>query len=313
MDFQILSCEDLSCKRKGLTSSCVIERRHLLIEAMFSTKDKSASDECWSALKCIMYIYKSNDPTCNNVCSDTECVEIIESKCPERMFIPTVPYLFSDIYLVYEKNTSQMFQYGQLRYLYMCSKNSYYDDYFAHDSKISINNLTCHHLNGNPLFVAETHPSNQPSMFNMHQKLWRYYQVFNYTSVFCNRLNMYRCNNSNKCISIHRRNNQVVDCPQGDDEYSTEIDEIPLEIPKIGFSNYWIEYYKRMSRYMRINISFQTICNGYTEMFPVIVNGKNETDETDCEAWECNNIYTRCNDQWNCPNGEDELNCDFSV
>ena len=38
---------------------------------------------------------------------------------------------------------------------------------------------------------------------------------------------------------------------------------------------------------------------------------KIETDETECEQWECNNIYTHCDEIWNCPNGEDEIGCIF--
>jgi hypothetical protein len=44
-------CEDISCPRNGLTSSCVSERQHLLVQAMFSSKDESIRDECWSAFK----------------------------------------------------------------------------------------------------------------------------------------------------------------------------------------------------------------------------------------------------------------------
>ncbi len=40
--------------------------------------------------------------------------------------------------------------------------------------------------------------------------------------------------------------------------------------------------------------------------FPI--DDRYQTDETDCEQWPCNNIYTRCNDFWNCPNSADELN-----
>ena len=35
----------------------------------------------------------------------------------------------------------------------------------------------------------------------------------------------------------------------------------------------------------------------------------NETDETDCELWPCNERHTHCNGYWNRPNGCDELNC----
>jgi hypothetical protein len=36
---------------------------------------------------------------------------------------------------------------------------------------------------------------------------------------------------------------------------------------------------------------------------------RNETDETECQPCECNNIYTRCNGLWNRPNGTDESGC----
>jgi hypothetical protein len=35
----------------------------------------------------------------------------------------------------------------------------------------------------------------------------------------------------------------------------------------------------------------------------------NETDETHCELWPCNNANVRCDGYWQCVNGFDELNC----
>ncbi|CAF4566598.1 unnamed protein product, partial [Rotaria sp. Silwood2] len=57
------------------------------------------------------------------------------------------------------------------------------------------------------------------------------------------------------------------------------------------------------------NISFQTICYGFTELLPITVEDR---DETECEQWSCNNIYTRCDGLWNCPHGEDEIGCNLS-
>ncbi|CAF0930165.1 unnamed protein product [Adineta steineri] len=57
------------------------------------------------------------------------------------------------------------------------------------------------------------------------------------------------------------------------------------------------------------HVSFQTICDGFTELWPVTIEGREETDETQCEQWPCNNVYTQCNGIWNCLNGADELNC----
>ena len=38
-----------------------------------------------------------------------------------------------------------------------------------------------------------------------------------------------------------------------------------------------------------------------------------ETDENHCDLWPCDNLYTRCDDYWNCPNGIDELHCPLFV
>jgi hypothetical protein len=58
-------------------------------------------------------------------------------------------------------------------------------------------------------------------------------------------------------------------------------------------------------------ISFQTMCDGMTELSPIVIDGRNETDETECQYFSCNNIYTRCNGVWNCIDGIDEINCEW--
>ena len=41
----------------------------------------------------------------------------------------------------------------------------------------------------------------------------------------------------------------------------------------------------------------------------MIIDEDNHIDETECQHWPCSNIYTRCDHFWNCPKGEDEINC----
>ena len=53
-------------------------------------------------------------------------------------------------------------------------------------------------------------------------------------------------------------------------------------------------------------ISFQTVCDGFQELWPIVIDGTNHSDETKCHYWKCNNTYTRCNCVWNCLNGADE-------
>lgn len=55
------------------------------------------------------------------------------------------------------------------------------------------------------------------------------------------------------------------------------------------------------------NVSFELICDGFVELNSI----ENETDETECEQWECDNKLTHCNHIWNCPTGKDEINCHY--
>src|ERR1700734_4168258 len=59
-----------------------------------------------------------------------------------------------------------------------------------------------------------------------------------------------------------------------------------------------------------MDILFPTICDGFQELLPIFIKNRYETDETECEQWECDNTYTHCDGVWNCPNGADEIDCD---
>ncbi|CAF4475242.1 unnamed protein product, partial [Rotaria sp. Silwood2] len=148
---------------------------------------------------------------------------------------------------------------------------------------------------------------------------------------------MYQCFNLLKCISVSRLVDNTVDCPYKDNENITQINSTDITkllkrhfkcqiankyIHELLFKNEycdcnledenWCEDEDFHIQYARKNISFQTICDEFTELIPVIIEGQNETDETECEQWSCNNIYTHCDGLWNCPHGEDEVGCDLS-
>jgi len=66
----------------------------------------------------------------------------------------------------------------------------------------------------------------------------------------------------------------------------------------------------QMSTPSRKIISFQNMCDGYTDLDRIVVDGRYETDETECADFPCNNTYTRCDGTWNCLDGADEVNCE---
>ncbi|CAF2695456.1 unnamed protein product [Rotaria sp. Silwood2] len=77
--------------------------------------------------------------------------------------------------------------------------------------------------------------------------------------------------NFNKCLSMIAVNDGKSDCQNGEDEWPNNRRNILInKAPPIGI-----------------------FCD----------------NETNCEWWPCNNIYSRCDNQWHCLNGYDELNC----
>ena len=140
---------------------------------------------------------------------------------------------------------------------------------------------------------------------------------------------MYRCFNSSKCISKVRLLDGVQDCLANDDE--TYGDSCLLDrqyrfqcsdnrtrclsslLIHDGYHDCSggeeeIQYSMDIGR-TQTNISFRTMCDGFRELDPILIDGQYHTDETECEYWPCANRYTQCNRIWNCRNGIDEMFC----
>jgi hypothetical protein len=326
----LLICEDMTCSFTFLTSSCTKKRQYLLLEVIFSIKDNSVSDKCWSTIKCILDIPDSKKRLCNEDC--------LENSCPDMLYFPNVPILFGDVYLAYRKSDEPHLTTFRPELPYICHNNSRYDDYFGNASKILFNNTTC--------FVAQKFMfpmiwsdawlmMYDASLEQLHRELINYNHVINYTAALCNKPSMYQCLNSSKCISIFRLMDFTYNCPHMDDENITTINN-PDVVERMkqtlfkceatnkyihqnllkdgtcdcGYIQYdWCEDENLGLNEIRRNISFQIMCDGFVELASVLIDNRNETDETECEQWECNNIYTRCNRIWNCPNGADEAGC----
>ncbi|CAF1507793.1 unnamed protein product [Adineta ricciae] len=102
----------------------------------------------------------------------------------------------------------------------------------------------------------------------------------------------YHCYFTNKAISRYALYNKYCDCGRLDDGFCEDENEI--------------------YNFTRRTIRFQTICDGFPDLYPILIDQMKETDETNCQEWKCNNIYTNCNGIHNCFSREDETDCDSS-
>ncbi|CAF1516181.1 unnamed protein product, partial [Adineta steineri] len=337
--------DDTICRFIFVTSSCIYSRESTLIESMFSIKDNNVSDECWSAYKCYFAINTAEHPNLITYkIINEECIPIIRKTCPDMLYVPNIPILFGHVYTAYKKNElldPQVF----LNLPYLCSNKSFYDDSLELVLATPLNNTMCFKLSRfTPwsiplLFIPDVTSQFQKPKDNVFQIIKNHHAIINFPRHRCNESNFYQCSNSSKCISFHRLINGVTDCPYNDDEniYEDTNPELFTQVKhkyyKCHVTNKYIaqlevsdgkchcgldeynfcEDEDIIENFTRRTLSFQTTCDDFQELYSITIDRKNETDETECEEWECDNIYTHCDEIWNCLDGKDEMNCDYSL
>jgi hypothetical protein len=255
------------------------------------------------------------------------------------IYFPNFPVLFSNIYFAYRKDELDQWTDDSILPFYICYRTFEYDDASVNISTIFYNNMAC--INSRlviPSDVFTFHPLNEvyiKSISILDGLLRKYHLIYNYTSEICNRTNMYQYLHSSKCISLYRFMDLNHDCPYMNDENIIATNNSYLieyyikphfqcltsskHIHRMYIQNDncecdynndgWCEDEHLYILYLHQNIIFQHICDGFVDLYPIMIEGRNETDETECEQWSCNNIYTRCNGVWNCFNGTDEVDC----
>ena len=335
-----LACDDVLCNYKYQAGLCQDDRRLYFWESMYSVKDEEIREECWSALKCLLGINRFQYLFCSSLCANNRCLELIDDACPDMLYFPNVPIFFGDIYLAFRKENLLEWKNHENQISYLCSKNSRYHPF------LNTTTITSVTFNGSTCFYAENiyliksgfsmwNLAYEASLLPIYNGLKSYYRIFNYNTTICNRRNMYQCRNTSVCISIHRLLDRRYDCPYFDDENITFVDnDTAIQLLRHShckgqlsgkyihwfFANSWdclnenplMKLY--LSRFMGLidfheSIAFEVICDGFVDLTPLEIDGKNETDETECDRWECDNVYTYCNNEWNCPNGVDEIDC----
>ncbi|CAF1215824.1 unnamed protein product [Rotaria sordida] len=280
-------------------------------------------DLCSRIMACLMKLYDLIDyKWCEEFCAETNCPR---NNCPSLYEFPTGSILFGHVRFMFTNRKMEI--------------NSHYiplPDCVCYDEKLCadflpatqhLNNLTCRHLSEIGL---NEYWYNQLENFivNIKDRFRGCLVIYNETH-YCNYSTMYKCKNSNKCISKYRLVDGIRDCPFDDDEtfnQSCSLNDVHQRFTcssdniKKCFAPLIIQDNKNDCKYgedednkdttlTKNHIYFQNICDGFEDLLPILIDGRNETDETECEHWLCNNTYTRCDRFWSCKDGADEINC----
>ncbi|UJR12233.1 hypothetical protein I4U23_016410 [Adineta vaga] len=287
-----------------------LNKRHLLLYQSISLQGNLTSS-CWSIMVCLTKI--------SNEMNGTSCEEILETSnihkylqtCDDIIQFPTVPVLFGHVRFLYVRNNT----YNENRTLALVP------DYICYDNELcDFLRPTFHHgiysciiFNFNMIFqtwstiISVVEPYFRQCLTRLENKNASQSQ---HTSLYC-------CKNSSKCISKHRILDNISDCYLNDDEHEYESSCLLNNAQRFKCDNDNKCYSSIVSKdicplkslYNFDEISFNHICDRDVQMFPILINGENHTDETECEHWSCNNYYTQCDGFWSCPYGEDEENC----
>ena len=318
-------------------SICALDRQDDRLSSMFLEQSNIVSDDCSFTFRCHFNIPHRNDPKCVGICANESCENILARSCPDLFFIPDVPIFFGHIRFAYAKENAIQSITLQLPPSYICYDHRLCGGFLPNKTLLFFENSTCRKPKD---FPVKFYPGGRGDWLYTYVNPL-YDQLYQCNTgpqdflVICNRSTMYRCLHSLKCISNNRVGDRQNDCDYHDDEDQAIINQVCVYDRSEAFFNcsdkcinrkqfedgfcdchrneYGICLDESSHIYsMTTQISFPNICDGFTELIPMNINGQDQTDETECQHWQCNNIYTRCDGFWNCLNGEDEVNCQSS-
>ena len=279
-------------------------------------------DFCSNATACWLQLSNQVDSKwCKKFCPTPDC---FKDRCQALYEFRSISLVFGHIRLIF---SNQSFLPDQLRLPeYVC-----YDEkrcaYFPPTERFA-NGWTCRSLHDTGLENIETYYYFEQLLQQIKER-FRMCSIFPLETDYCNHSIMYSCENSTKCISRNRLLDGMRDCPLDDDETFNNSCSLPDRDHRFKCSNDPNEQcfasliirdrkkncpsgedeLSEKLQWQTKHIYFPTICDGKTDLLPVWIDERNETDETECQHWPCDNAYTRCDQFWLCENGADEVNC----
>ncbi|CAF1539313.1 unnamed protein product [Adineta ricciae] len=321
-----IRCEERSC-RPG-SSEHICGDGYCVKEAMacknahgdLMTKIVLSNDlqfeTCWSAMFKLLSMDTSWYDINTDLYGDNDVS--IEDICPSLFeFPPNMPVIFGHVRFLFE-NKQPVSEIPLPAYI---CYNAQLCDFLP--TSFTINGSTC--ISFSQLDVNETEVDEFRTLVDLIQSVKEIFRGCSNNNITFHS-SLYQCENSSKFISYHRLVDGIHDCPYNDDEQfagSCSLDDryrfkcqdeercvtTSLVRDRTPNCNHGNDEYDPFIQSVEKHILFQTICDGIQELTPIEIDGRNETDETECEEWPCNNTNTRCDGFWTCADGADEVNC----
>ncbi|CAF2108027.1 unnamed protein product [Rotaria magnacalcarata] len=319
--FQDNVCGDGSCEENYI--GCGSNRDVMFLSAMLSLVEHThLSFKCWEAMICAI---RSESIVKNLYVPTIFCQKIlitsptiIEEACPLLFFFPKHNAVLGHVRLVYtrERNNDNK----KMRTPKFICYNRELCDFIS--PTIEINGSYC-----NPYedFNLGSIIDNWSDMINAIKNVFRPCSTDSKRKPLTTTL--FQCPNSSKVISKHRLVDSHWDCANGSDEFfnascflqdkhrfrcgtsnkcisPTNIRDLKYDCDTGDDEQVWAT-----GKTGKI-FSFQILCDGVADN---LIGQDNETDETNCNQWPCDNQYTHCDGIWNCWNGADDARCGSTV
>lgn len=303
----LLSCADGRC----IEFECENRRHDLHIEALYS-QPPNMTKPCWDAMRDLVPLNGSSKPL------SWSSLEKARDLCPHILEYPAYPVANGDARLIFDLDkpvgsrwlVPNVICYNGSLCPFLPPSGFNYLNYSSCRSFQQDNVSTLPHF----LFVirATFAACATVDQFRLADQM--------------ESADLYQCTKTNKYIAQSRILDGINDCWHKDDENFTESCSLrpingrftcdehpsthcfsPLMLHRHGFKCSRSSFDR--SRNSPDPLNFQTLCDGFEDRAPILIDGRNQTDETDCPPSSCNTTYTHCNHYWNCPNGFDELGC----
>ena len=278
---------------------------------------------CWNVMMCLIRATRVFNGNCEHICTDSDlsCRQKMVEYCPPLFEFPAKSIGWKDLHLVYSWNQTQRLANSPDYICYDAQYCAHPHMNTIHFTKLSNTSLTlsCETTNVNDLrgnwFV-------QVKSIQKHmQKQCSLTKTIKETK--CLENIQFEC--GHKCLSKYRLLDNFVDCPDRIDEIYNQSCSLNLKhrfnctSKKTGIEittcRPQTNLMDGMTDECRSKIKlpdFPTLCDGYLS-YDEQIDQHIETDETNCEEWQCNNQYTRCDGVWNCVDGADETQCFNSI